>query len=1202
MKRLFLFFTCIISILGVSGQTPVGTGQTYATLKAAFDAINSGTLTGAVVLQLTSNTTEPASAVLNASGGSSNYTSVTIYPAVANLTVSGTVAGALIELSGADQVILDGRVNQQGAASLSISNASTATNATTILFSNDATFNTIKHSIISGCAPTSGVVTFGTTTGSTGNDNNTVEFCEIKDGLTKPRYLVYGSGTTSKENSNNSILNCNLMNYNAATSTGAIYLASGNTGWILSGNSIYQTAAYAGSATTAYGIYISGGNGYQVTNNYIGGSSPMCGGTAWTINGTAAAMKFNGIYLGVETLVTTSVQNNQIRNIYWLTSATTTASPGVWCGIHSPSGNVHIGSSAGNIIGDSVGNGSITIVTTGTTNAYIYGISNISTGSNINISNNRIGSLTLGNGISTTALSALYCIHNSGGTAGTTTAVIENNLIGSLTTPNSILYANATTSTINQFINGLYNNALGSALISGNTVSNIKNNYSSNGTSASAICGLFVGGGSNTITGNVIRDLTSSGTSTGTGIGTNLLGIFFRDIAALSGNQTISGNKVFNLNNTAASAAVTVAGIYFDAYNSASSNVIEKNQVYNLNPSTTGAAVISGINIASSGNTTQVINNMVSLGDGLSNNYLITGILDSAGTNHYYYNSVYIGGSAVSGSNVTYAFNSHVTTVSRNFLNNIFYNGRSNGTGTGKHYAVRIAGTITNPVGLTMNYNDLFTDGTGGVMGVFNSADRTSLTLWQTATGQDANSISADPKYLGITNLHIQTTITSPVDNAGLTVAGITTDFDGDFRTNTPDIGADEFASLPVNNCTGTPSASLILGPDSLCAGNATTLSLNNAYNLTGISYLWKYGTTASGPWTNLDTLLTQSTGILTATRYFTCTISCSFSGLSYTTPAKSIVVTPIPNASISYPGAPFCQADSSIKSVTLTGTTGGTFTALPSGLVLNGANGNLQPSASQPGSYTISYTIPASGGCPLFTATAPVTINPIPNASISYPGSPFCNSLSSIQNVSITGTGGGTFSAAPAGLILNNSTGGITPGSSTPGNYQITYSIAASGGCPPFTTTAPVVVTALPSATISYSSTIFCKNLSTPQSVTLTGTPGGVFSSTTGLSIQPGTGAIVPSTSSMGVYTVNYVIAAGGGCPAVTASTSVFINPMPDPAGVITSVNNDTVNPGEMNLNYTVPAITNATSYIWRYSGSGVTFVPDTITMSAVC
>jgi hypothetical protein len=143
------------------------------------------------------------------------------------------------------------------------------------------------------------------------------------------------------------------------------------------------------------------------------------------------------------------------------------------------------------------------------------------------------------------------------------------------------------------------------------------------------------------------------------------------------------------------------------------------------------------------------------------------------------------------------------------------------------------------------------------------------------------------------------------------------------------------------------------------------------------------------------------------------------------------------------------------------------------------------------------------------------------------------------------------------------------------------------------------VVVTALPSATISYSSAIFCKNLTAPQNVILTGTPGGVFSSTPGLSIQPGTGAIVPSTSSMGVYTVNYTIAAGGGCPAVTASTSVFINPMPDPAGVITSANNDTVNPGEMNLSYTVPAITNTTSYIWRYSGSGVTFVPDSITMS---
>ncbi len=51
------------------------------------------------------------------------------------------------------------------------------------------------------------------------------------------------------------------------------------------------------------------------------------------------------------------------------------------------------------------------------------------------------------------------------------------------------------------------------------------------------------------------------------------------------------------------------------------------------------------------------------------------------------------------------------------------------------------------------------------------------------------------------TNLHIDSTDSSPVSNAGTPVAGITNDFDNDTRDlTTPDIGADEFShSLALN-------------------------------------------------------------------------------------------------------------------------------------------------------------------------------------------------------------------------------------------------------------------------------------------------------------------------------------------------------------------------------------------------------------------
>jgi hypothetical protein len=67
-------------------------------------------------------------------------------------------------------------------------------------------------------------------------------------------------------------------------------------------------------------------------------------------------------------------------------------------------------------------------------------------------------------------------------------------------------------------------------------------------------------------------------------------------------------------------------------------------------------------------------------------------------------------------------------------------------------------------------------------------------------------------------------------------------------------------------------------------------------------------------------------------------------------------------------------------KQFTLTGTgtfTGGTYSALP-GLTINATSGAITPSTSTPGTYTVTYTVAASGGCPGVTATTSVTIDPV--------------------------------------------------------------------------------------------------------------------------------------------------------------------------------------------------------------------------------
>ena len=83
-----------------------------------------------------------------------------------------------------------------------------------------------------------------------------------------------------------------------------------------------------------------------------------------------------------------------------------------------------------------------------------------------------------------------------------------------------------------------------------------------------------------------------------------------------------------------------------------------------------------------------------------------------------------------------------------------------------------------------------------------------------------------------------------------------------------------------------------------------------------------------------------------------------------------------------------------------------------------------------------------AAGGCAAQTATTSVTIIALPTATISYAGTPFCKSLVVAQSVTRTGTGGGTYTAAPAGLTINAVTGAITPSSSTAGTYTVTYTL----------------------------------------------------------------------------------------------------------------------------------------------------------------
>src|ERR1035437_6850420 len=313
----------------------------------------------------------------------------------------------------------------------------------------------------------------------------------------------------------------------------------------------------------------------------------------------------------------------------------------------------------------------------------------------------------------------------------------------------------------------------------------------------------------------------------------------------------------------------------------------------------------------------------------------------------------------------------------------------------------------------------------------------------------------------------------------------------------------------------------------------------------------------------------------------------------------------------------------------TTTGATGASVSNLPTG-VSGVWSGNVVTISGTPtvAGAARTYTVTLTGGCGVVTSTGTITVTAQPTATISYTGFPWC-SAAGVQNVTLIGTTGGTYSAAPAGLTINSTTGAINPITSTAGTYTETYTIAALGGCGVVTATTSVTITALPVATFSFSASPYCNNAANPLPTFTGGGVAGTFSSTAGLVfVNTATGEVNLSASTPGTYTVTNTIAAAGGCGLVTTTAPISItalpvatfsypgtpycsnvtNPLPTfsgggVAGTFSStaglvfVNTAT---GQINLSASTPGIYTVTNTIAAAGGCGVVTATAPVTINA--
>lgn len=798
----------------LSGDIEIGTAGVYSSLTGAnglFDAINKGVVSGNINAIILENLTEDGTVALNqwSESGAGNYTLKIAPSEDIEKVISGNVANAMIRFNGADRVTIDGRFNGSGNY-LTLRN--THASNPVILYSNDACNNTLRNCSIEGNVSGNPLIYIGVAkTGGTGNDyilisNNNIRSRTDVAGTYQYGIYAFGSGSnTSMFNDNISILNNAFYDfYTNGASCIALYIDDGNTDFTISGNSFYQTATRTPSTSTTgfHAILVSSRNGgnFQVTNNYIGGTAPLCGGTPMTITaGTGISSFMYWIRLYVGSNVASSVQGNVIRNINFTSnysnSTTTASSPLIFDGIFVQEGTVNIGNISGNTIGSSTANGSIVVTASGScTNTAnlspaFYGIDFRGVKGIIN--NNIIGGINLINNQTKTS-TGLATLSGYGIVTSSNILYdmpVQNNIIGSTTVADSWLGTG--TSTDGLLFEGILMANNSSYTVNNNTVANLTNNTTGANTS-SFIRGIdLVSNGNPTVTNNSVFNLNTSVQNTNNTTPC-VVGIQSR---TTNTNQVYENNLIYGLRSTTTAAVNTIVeGIALTSNGAAK---VSKNRIYDLTNTATGTAPsIYGMYVYYASSVYS--NNMIILNNSTNtNSVIIRGIYDNAGTsNSYYYNSVLIGGSQASGTTKSQAFvRDNPTNVI--IKNNILYNMRTGGTGN-IHFAISNAYTTNTPyLWSESDYNNLYSSDPNAI-GEWNTTAY-DFANWKTISSKDANSKSITVNFTSLTNdLHLTGGSIGDMNLAGTPISGITTDFDGDTRNSTkPYMGFDE-AAIPL--------------------------------------------------------------------------------------------------------------------------------------------------------------------------------------------------------------------------------------------------------------------------------------------------------------------------------------------------------------------------------------------------------------------
>ena len=421
----------------------------------------------------------------------------------------------------------------------------------------------------------------------------------------------------------------------------------------------------------------------------------------------------------------------------------------------------------------------------------------------------------------------------------------------------------------------------------------------------------------------------------------------------------------------------------------------------------------------------------------------------------------------------------------------------------------------------------------------------------------------------------------------------------------------DFFVSQTVNGCespravltvTVRPSPVLsITNPAAVCS--PATVDLTAAAVTVG---------SASGTlsyWTNAaaTAALSNPAVIAASGTYF---IKITDSNGCSTVRAVAVTINATPVATFAYSGSPYCISNANLSPTLGAGAVAGTFTASASGLVINAATGEINLSASQPGSYTVTNTVTAtgSGGCSAI-ATTTVFIELGLTAGVSIAASATTACAGTAITFTATPTNGGsapTYQWRVNGVNVNGATNATFTSSTLSNNDQVSVVMSAGGtGCitgSPATSNA-VGITISNSLTASVSITADQTTVCAGTAITFTATPtnGGSIPTyqwkVNGVDVNGATNPTFTSSTLTNNDQVSVVMTAGGtgtgcitGSPATSNAVGITISNNLT-ASVSISASATTVCAGTA-VTFTATSTNGGSApiYQWRVNGVDVT------------